>query len=290
MSKAISIQLVAEMTGKVMKLATCMKITRTDNTVYGFTTYDKELVIDGVYYEPAASFNPSDIASSNTMDVDNLNVEGVLDSDTITEDELRAGRWDYAAFRIFQVNYSDLTQGDKKDRAGHLGEVTVHRQTFVAELMGMMEAYTISVGDLTQPMCRTSLGSSLCKFGLGSPNILSVSGTITLCETDFFTLTDTSRTEQTGTFDEGVITFTSGLANGLSYEVKAYVLNGSPNGGLWITKTPVAYDVTGATYTMSQGCNRLFTTCRDTFNNVINFRGEPWLRGNDTLVQVGRHT
>jgi hypothetical protein len=35
--------------------------------------------------------------------------------------------------------------------------------------------------------------------------------TILLCETDFFTLTDASRTEADGFFDEGMITFTMGL-------------------------------------------------------------------------------
>lgn len=287
MTKSISVNLKAEMAGALSKLATCMKITRTDGTVYGFTGFDKPLTIDGVTYEPAASFTPTDIESGSNLDADNLNVDGVLSSDSITEEDLRAGRWDYAAFRIFQVNWDDLTQGDKKDRAGNLGAVTVHRQHFVAELMGLLDAYGVNIIEITQPGCRASLGDSRCGVDLaGSPDSASytVSGTIDTADSDYFTLHDADRTEADGYFDEGVVTFTDGENAGLSYEVKAYVV------GTWITKTPFAYDATGAAYTMTRGCNRQFATCRDTFNNAANFRGEPWLRGPDAAVQIGRKT
>lgn len=279
--KSISINLKAEMTGELMHLATCMRLARTDGQVYGFTTHDKPLVIGGTTYEPAASFNPTDIASASNMDTDNMSIDGMLDTDTLTEDELRAGRWDYASFRVFQVNWADLTMGDKKDRAGHLGEVTVNRQTFIAELLGMMEAYATSIVEITTPGCRASLGDTRCKVDMTA---FTVSSTIEAADTDFFTLHDSARTEPDGYFDEGVITFEDGDNAGLSFEVKAYIV------GTWITKTPFPYDATGAAYTMTRGCNRHFGTCRDTFANAVNFRGEPWLRGNDALIQIGRRT
>lgn len=282
MTKSISFNLKAEMSGALSTLCTCMYIERTDGRAYGFTMHDQTLVIDGLAYEPAASFNPSDIKSANTMEVDNLTVEGILSSDSITEDELRAGRWDYASYRIFQVNWNDLSMGDAKLRAGHFGEVTVHRQTFSVELLGLMDAYTTSIGQLTQPMCRTSLGTPECGVVLtGSPS-RSVSGTIDMADTDFFTMHDSDRTEPDGFFDEGVIVIHYPTGD-LSYEIKAYIP------GVWITKTPFAYDATGVAYDMTQGCNRLFSTCCNVFNNAVNFRGEPWLRGPDALVQIGRH-
>lgn len=285
MTLSISAELKAEMLGPLSKLATCMRLERTDGNVYGFTTHDRPLTIDGVVYEPAASFNPTDIASGSNLDTDNLTITGVLDSDTITEEELRAGYWDYAAFRIFQVNWDDLSMGVKRDRAGHLGNVSVHRQTFVVEMLGLMEAYSISVGELSTPMCRASLGDERCRVDINAvgspPTSGSVSGTIDTADTDFFTLHDSARTEPDGFFDEGVVTihYTTGDRR---YEVKAYIA------GTWVTKTPYAYDATGVAYTMTRGCDRRFETCRDTFNNVINFRGEPWLRGNDKLLQIGR--
>ena len=287
MSKTVSIALKAEMTGALQRIAICMRIQRTDDTVYGFTTHDEPLTIDGLVYESTASFRPSNVASGSNLDTDNLNVEGVLDSTSITEDDLRAGRWDHASFRIFAVNWSDLTMGEYKMRAGTLGEAQAHRHFFSIELLGLMENYGTAIGIVTQPMCRASLGDRHCKVdisAIGSPPTSgTVSGTIDTADSDFFTLHDSARTEPDGYFDEGVITFTNGDNAGLSYEIKAYIV------GLWITKTPFAYDATGADYTMSRGCDRRFATCAGTFNNAANFRGEPWLRGNDKLVQIGRH-
>jgi hypothetical protein len=89
----------------------------------------------------------------------------------------------------------------------------------------------------------------------------------------------------TGYFDGGVMTFTSGLNNGISRPVKTY----AP--GQWTMFVPFPkLAVIGDTYTMVAGCNRSYATCRDTYNNLLNFRGEPHMGGFDDLIQVGRGT
>lgn len=283
--KTFPIALQTHLNKQLSKLATCILLTRTDGLTFGFTSFDRRLIINGVRYESAASFNPTDIASNLNLDIDNMSAEALINDDTLTEDDLRAGRWDYATFRIFQVNWSDLTMGEKKDRTGHLGQVTTNRNTFIAELLGLVEAYTMAIGEITSPNCRANLGDRRCKVDLvgGSPSF-TVTGTITGDAGDFFTVADSARIEPDDYFTEGVITFTSGQADGLAYEIKQYTA------GVMVTKTPIAYNVAGATYTMHRGCRKRFIEdCVGTFNNGVNFRGEPWLRGNDAMVQVGRH-
>ncbi len=279
--KTISIGLRTELMRSTARLATCMRIERTDGSVYGFTTNRKTMLIGGTLYRPASSFNPSDIASANNLDSDDVQIEGLLASAGVTEDDLRAGRWDRAAFRIFQVNWHDLTQGDKKDRAGFLGETKVGR-IWMAELLGIMESYSTAIGETTQAGCHASLGDQRCKYDLAGSPANIVTGTIGIAGDDFFTLNDAARTEPAGFFDEGIITIE--FAGGdISYEVMTY----TP--GTWMTKTPVAYDASGVGYTMTRGCRRRFQEdCVDTFDNAVNFRGQPHLRGPDALVQVGR--
>lgn len=265
----------------VMRLATCMRIVRTDGAVYCFTTSAHALTINAELYLPAASFNPSDVSSNANLNTDDLEIEGLIADESINEDDLRAGRWDHAQFRIFQVDWSDTSLGEKKVRKGHLGKVSLHRQTFITELLGLMNALSTAVGQITQVNCRNNLGDAKCKVDMTGR---VVTGTIATCSTDFVTLTDAARTEANATFDEGVITFTSGSAIGLAFEVRAYLV------GTWTTKLPIPYDVTGASYSMSEGCIRTHAVCRDRFSNVVNFNGEPWLRGQDVGAQVGRHT
>lgn len=280
--KTISLALTQEILRSSARLATCLWIRRRDGNEYGFTTNSKTLTIGGVTYRPRASFAPTDIASQNNLDADDLQVDGFLDSVAITEDELRAGRWDDAEFRVFQVNWSNLAAGDKKDRRGHLGQCQVNVSTFTAELLGLMDALGTAITETTQAGCRANLGDARCTVDL-TVGGRTVTGTIDTADGDFFTLHDSARTEADAFFDEGVIEFLDGDAIGLSYEVKSYVV------GSWTTKTPMAYDVTGAAYTMHRGCRKRFDEdCVTTFDNAVNFRGEPHLRGSDLLLQVGR--
>ena len=92
----------------------------------------------------------------------------------------------------------------------------------------------------------------------------------------------------TGYFDGGKITMTSGANAGFSREVKSYVPGQMT---LWMA---FPYDFLGGSpgdsYSMHVGCDKSMTTCRDRFSNVINMDAEPYLPGVDRLVQVGRHT
>jgi uncharacterized phage protein (TIGR02218 family) len=262
-------------------VARCILIRRSfDHVDFGFTTHDRPLFFEDVWYQPTASFIQKDIAANLNLDTDNTEAEALLDSDTLTEEDLRAGKWDFSPYRIFQVNWADLSMGSKKDSIGHLAKVTVNRQTFVAELLGLMEALGTSIGEITTPNCRAMLGDERCKVDLTPYTFY---GTVTSADPDMYTFVDTSMGQPDTYFAEGIVRFQTGIMEHLSYDIKSFTA-----GGTFITKTPMAYDPTGCDYVAVVGCDKKRTTCRDKFSNVINFRGEPWLRGNDVLIQIGR--
>ncbi|MGL4496907.1 MAG: DUF2163 domain-containing protein, partial [Beijerinckiaceae bacterium] len=55
---------------------------------------------------------------------------------------------------------------------------------------------------------------------------------------------------------------------------------------LW--NPPLAPVMPGDTFTLIAGCDKQFTTCRERFANVTNFRGFPHMPGNDHVVTVAR--
>lgn len=355
----------AALAAEVGAFAVCARFALANGTIYRFTSHHSDLVVSGETYSAAAATGmlASDISSTSALDVDNLQVSGTLTSGSITEDDLRAGLWDYAAFTLFQVNYSDLTQGVRYLRTGRLGEVTAGRNRFEAELLGIMKRFARTLGELDTPACRARLGDTRCTVGLGP---YTKTGTISSVNADGVTLYDTSRVEagptggvsitgitkanpgvvsfaanaitltvgqpvtisgvvgmtevntvtvvrsptsssfalgvdtssfttyvsggtitpfgDSGYFDGGIITFTSGDNDGLSGEVKCYVP------GQITLHLPMPYTVAiGDTYSIVAGCDKQYTTCRDRFSNLANFRGEPYLPGLDRVVQTGRH-
>ena len=362
-------------------------IIRTDGTVLSFTDLDKslpynfesfcsaqsitipEIVGTGLQtYTSATGYIRTDIAGAEDLSVDNLELDGILSSPSITEASLHQGLWDYAFYAIFMVNWKDLTNtmGALVQRVGHLGEVTVERNTFKAELRGRTQAYSRVIGELTQPGCRAQLFDTRCKVnpatytftstitginasfptvlydtartepgpsggiaivgitnanpgivtvadgtsfangesvtlsGIVGPALLNANTVIASLSGNTFSLgIDTSNTSiypayvsggtvtplgsDSGYFDYGVITFTGGLNNGLSEDIRSYV----PGQFTLGVPFPFAVAVTDP-YSVVAGCDKSSNTCKTRFSNILNFRGEPFLPGLDKIVQIGK--
>ena len=266
--------------GEVTQIATCWRCERRDGQVFGFTDHDNPLIFDGLEYEASSGYTATAVKDSDTLAVDNLDVEGVFKSDRITDDDLLAGLWDYAEVRIFEVVWSDLSLGALKVRKGRMGNVTMGKLSFNAELRGLMQNLQQEVGRLYGVACDADLGDSRCGVDLDA---LMVTGSV-VYRNDNRVLFDTSRTEADGYFDYGLLTWTSGNNAGLSMEVKRYI----QVNGLIELALPMFYDVFSTdTFELRPGCNKAFSTCIAKFDNADSFRGFPHIPGPSKMISGG---
>lgn len=277
--KNLTTALLGHYAGDRTTLATCWKATRTDGVVVASTGLDRDLDIDGLTYKSEQSYMPSNIDSSSELNPDNLEIEGFLRSPAITDDDIHSGLWDYAAVEIFEVNYADLTQGRNVLRVGTLGEVRGGRSKFTAELRGLLQALTKTIGKLVQKDCPYDLGDSRCKIDLTS---ITVTGTVGSVVGNRI-INDPARTEEAERFTAGKLTMTSGANAGRSMEVKR-----SAPGVLELTHAfyePIEPD---DTYSVYAGCLKRFDEdCKTKHNNGPNFGGFPHLPGNRIYRQGG---
>lgn len=269
--KTMSAALKAHYASGSTTIATCWKATLTNGTVVAATSHDADIVYDGVTYQTVAAYNPSTIESGSELNPDNLELEGFLASPAITEEDIHSGVWDYAAIEMFEVNYRDLTMGRNLVRSGTLGEVRAGRSRFTAELRGLIQAYSRRIVRLVTAECTADLGDSRCTINLASHTytaaVEAVTGNRVIESQSLITTADW--------FTGGKLTFTSGLNSGRSMEVKQ-------SAGAYITlheQMPFTIAV-GDTFTVHAGCmKRLAEDCIRKFNNVLNFRGFPYLPG-----------
>jgi len=265
--------------GITTSLATLWKITRTDGVVLGFTDHDEDIVYDGVTYTASTGFSATAIDSSSDLKVENLEIDSVLDSSEISNEDLRQGLYNNARIDVYFINYKDTSQGVIYMRRGFLGEVRVSRLGFTAELLGLVSKLELKIGDIYQASCRADLGDSACKVSINS---YKFSGTVSTVTNSRRAFTDSSRTETDAYFNFGLLTWKTGNNAGKSIEVKTYTLS---------TKALELYTVTsddiqvGDTYTIFAGCDRKFDTCKNKFDNLINFQGEPKLPGGDYILE-----
>lgn len=273
--KTVSANLKAHLQGEVLTTCTLWKITRADSSVFGFTDCSRDILYSGVNYLASTGHTPSSIKTTSTLGVDNLEVQSVLDSSTITESDIQAGLWDYAQVEIVLVNYLSLADGHMMLRKGWLGNIKTGRNNFIAELRGMMQPLQQSIGRTYTTACDAALGNTRCGIALAS---FTASGTVTTA-TSARQFTDTSRTEAAGYFNSGLITWTSGANNTYQMEVKT-----SASGVITLQQVMPNAISLGDTYSMSAGCDKLLATCKTKFSNVINFRGFPHVPGTDKMI------
>jgi uncharacterized phage protein (TIGR02218 family) len=270
--KTASVNLDAHLAREVTTLAWLWKVTRTDGAVYGFTTHDRDLVIGGVTYSAESGFLASAAQSKLGASVDNLDIQGAISSSVITAADILAGIWDRAKVVVSVCNWADLTQGTMIVQTGTLGNLQAAGNGFTCEIRSLSQALQNTIGRVITRRCDANLGDTRCGVNLAT---YTVTGTATADSTDGMTFTASDLPANAG----GLLTWTSGANIGRAMEVK------QATGGSITLVLPMAYNITsGDAYSVSAGCDKNLSTCRDTYSNAINFRGCPHIPGPDAVL------
>lgn len=275
MTKNISVALKSHIQGDVTTLCSCVKIKRRDGTIFGMTDLDVDITYAGDLYKAYAGYKRSAVESTDSYQIDNMTVEGILNSDHINAGDVRKGLFDYAEVSVFLLNYKDLTMGAIMLRTGWMGEVTVNQKgTFTTEVRGLTQALHTVFGDVYESSCDADLGDSRCKV-----NLAAITGPATVTHvTNSRIFRAVGIDAADGIFNYGGLKFTSGGNNGLLMEVKNYTQSNAQFEMFLSFPFPVQI---GDTFTVYPGCNKTVEQCYLKFNNVVNFRGEPFIPGAD---------
>jgi uncharacterized phage protein (TIGR02218 family) len=280
--KTITPALKTHLAQEVTTKANCWQLVRRDGQSFFFTDHDQDLEISGNTYLSAIGYQQTALSANSTLAVDNLEVSGILDSDTLIADDLRSGLFDFAEIFLFTVNWADLSQGIMRLRRGTLGEIsTTPSGIFQGELRGMVQRLVAKVGDVYTPECRADLGDSKCKVDLASFTVSAVVTAVT--DTQNFLLDLTEGRAVDGWFAFGGLTWESGENNGRSMEIKTYTLSGNAIELYLPMPRPV---VIGDSCRLFAGCDKRHDTCRDKFDNIINRRAEDFIPGYDAIIQT----
>jgi hypothetical protein len=275
--KPISSPLDAHLQQEVTTLATCWKITRTEDEIKAFTTLDIDLVFDGITYLSIVGISPSSLETKDDMSVQNIDLAGVTSEDYISVTDIMAGLYDFAEVEIFKVNYTDLTQGRILEQRGTIGEIKLQKQMFVVELRGLAQQLQQHIGDLFSATCRAELGDSKCQKNLTAFTFTTSVTTVT----SNLVFIANALTQAAGYFTSGTITWTSGNNIGLSQDIKEFATKQV------VMAEPMPFSIqAGDTFSIVAGCDKIFDTCKTKFNNVINFRGEPHVPGLDAIMKT----
>lgn len=266
-------------------LARLWRVVRVDGQIFTFTDHNRDIAYGGDTYLAALGYRGAAVSSGADLAVDETELDGMLDSASIKESDLRAGLWDGAAVRIFLVNWANTADGEIKVRRGTLGEVIMRDDgSFRAELRGMAQPLQTTIGSLYQATCRADLGDARCQISLTFGAGWTQQAAITTV-TDSVTLVMASGLSGfvDGWFDGGVAIWTTGANAGVAREVIGWTQAGRV---LSLLAPPPFAPAVSDVLNIQPGCDKRWATCRDKFSNRFNFRGEPLVPGAPAMLET----
>lgn len=181
-------------------------------------------------------------------------------------------------YRAFMPSYGDTAEGTVIMFAGRIAEIEIGNSLITFNVNSHLELLNQKLPrNLYQAGCINTLFDTAC--GLNA-QAFSING-VTVSGSAAHTI-NTALAANTGYFDLGKITFTSGANNGISRSVKAYV-KGTP-GFLSLMSPLPSVPATGDTFKLYPGCDKQQNTCSGKFANITRFRGFPYIPENETAV------
>jgi uncharacterized phage protein (TIGR02218 family) len=146
--------------------------------------------------------------------------------------------------------------------------------------------YECTVGgttDVAQPVYDTTIGNTTTDGGADFiardswTRAAVVASTIT---NDQFTITVSEARAVDGWFNGGGFTFETGDNAGFTIEIRSWVQTGS----VLTLFLPANFTIqVGDKLRLYPGCDKRSETCSVRFDNILNFRGEPFVPGTDEL-------
>lgn len=256
-------------------VATFWRIYRRDGVALGFTGHDRDLTFDGIRHRAAPGMLPSAIQRTAALTGDSAAMQGALAHDAISATDLAAGRFDGARVEAGAVDWETLESIALY--SGTIGSVSQEGAAFSADLLSAKAALDRDVVPRTSPTCRASFCGPQC--GLSAARFTHEARVERI---DFAAnaVTFSGALPAPDTMPCGTVRWIDGPHAGIAMEVVA-----ASDAGLTLATPLDPALVPGTAAVLTEGCDGRLATCHQRFANAANFRGEPFLPGNDLLAR-----
>ncbi|QUT06302.1 DUF2163 domain-containing protein [Sphingobium phenoxybenzoativorans] len=256
-------------------LAFCWRLERRDGVTIGLTSHDRDMAIGGVTYRAAPGMLPSAVRRGSGLTPESMDVRGALSSDALHGPDLEAGRWDGASLWLMLTEWTDPGALWLELARGEIGAVEREGDAFTAELVGPGAVLDMPVAPETSPDCRAMLGDAACRADMAARRrVVRVAGV------EGQAVSVAGGGLAAGAYAFGSLRWMTGANSGIVQAVMA-----SDAGGVTLADPPAFAVAAGTLALLTEGCDKRIATCSARFGNAANFRGEPYLPGNDLLTR-----
>jgi uncharacterized phage protein (TIGR02218 family) len=267
-----------------LKLARLFRMTLLSGQIFRFTDHDLNIILpsdDSNVYQASSAIQVAAIESTNgTVAVNTeltINYVNGFDRDAAV-----SGLYDNALFEVMLVSYDNPGDGTFLLMEGNLEQKSSNNRNVGSfNLKGIVNRIDGVLGEYYTADCRANLGDHRCNISLSTFThaftVDSVSSARTVFVADVAGVTSPS-----GTFTLGNLKF-----DGDTYAIE--IVGDTYLGGNlreFTLAIPRFTDITLSDFGDAiRGCNKQLSTCLNTFNNIVNYRGEPFVPSQDATSQ-----
>ncbi len=276
--------LLGHLAGGLTTVCRCWRVCRKDGVTFGFTDHDGRLDFEGVEFRPGAGLTAGALLQGTGLAVDNVEATGILTSDAISAEDLESGRFDGAEVTVWLVNWNRVSERQILF-AGTLGEVRRGGGAFQAELRGQTEGLNRAAGLAYIRECTAVLGDGRCRFDLGGAGFRFDWTPLTVERGQRFVFANGGGVQKRW-FERGRLIVLTGAGAGLDGVIKHDQTDEAGRRTIELWEPVRAAWVPGDLVRLEAGCDKRSETCRSKFANIANFRGFPFVPGEDWLVAI----
>ncbi len=262
-------------------LCWCWKIIRNDGVVFGFTEHDENLQFDNLLWVASAGLNPGVLESATGFTPDTGLATGALTLSGISADDIDKGKYDQAAIEIWRVDWQD-TALRVGIWSGEIGDITRTEHGFEAEIAGPARRLGRNFGRVFSKLCDAELGDTRCTKDVSAVPFLRATTITRLVGSAQFAVLALNAPD-TDWFSEGTVQWVDGENVGQTHRISQYFQDGAED-VFTLAELPVRPIAVGDAISVVSGCNKSIDHCVDRFSNILNFRGCPFMPGNDSII------
>jgi uncharacterized phage protein (TIGR02218 family) len=252
---------------------------------YFYASADQPVNINGTSYAMAACIDDEGVSSEVGVQVDTLELTISADARTLAAgvplmDFIKGGGWDNAvitAQRAYWANWGLPLQGVLTRFSGRFSEVKDAGATkLTAVVSAWTELFNTSMPfDIYQAQCLNTLFDAKCTL-----NRDNFKATAAIIGASTQRQLATSVAAAAGVYALGSVVFTSGANAGQRRTITAQ----DANGNLTLVAPLPSAPNEGDDFNIYQGCDLSQGTCGSKFNNLANFRGQPFIPSPETAL------
>ena len=246
------------------RLFYCIDLKAKNSEIF-LTTNDREIVLNNKAYNHFCQIDNIQYGELNFQD----KIDIVLGEKNYNMEELLLSK---AVIKIvLQVEENkNICSKDKTLFKGFVSNIIANNNKAKIQISSNISKLNSKIGQLFSPICRECFGSKKCGVNLQGYKTIGIITDIISQDCICGNHQENKKTD-VGYYRFGTIKFLTGKLKGIVLQIKD-----EKEGKIYLLKNTTLINI-GDEYEIFAGCNKTIKECQERFNNVKNFRGEPYI-------------